>query len=417
MKKVKVIDSMMGTGKTSYAIQTIREAPSSQRFIYVTPFLNEVKRVKEEVTTRRLEEPKNKHGLGRKLDSLKRLIKEGADIVTTHALFAIIDEEVLELLMNRRYILFLDEVMQVISQVDYIRRDDIPILLDSNLIKLDEDGKVNWLGNPESDSRYNEIKFYALAGNLYSVNNIALVWNFPAKTFKFFKQVFILTYFFKGQIQRYYFDMHNVPYEYYSVKRESYHYKLVQLNDIDEDRGQFKNKIRIYDGKLNEIGKKDNSLSKTWFRNGNNKPGIKKLKSNLYNYFRNIQKAKAEEILWTTFKAELNKIKGKGFSKTESETKNPEDKGNACFVPFNIRATNQYRHKTKLAYCLNRYLKPIEKHFFAKHNIEIDEDLLALSDLLQWLFRSSIREGKAVDLYIPSKRMRNLLIDWLELRK
>jgi hypothetical protein len=416
MKKVKVIDSMMGTGKTSYAIQTMQEAPSSQRFIYVTPFLTEVSRVKEEVTNRRLREPKNKHGFGKKLDSLKRLLKKGADIVTTHALFAIVDEEVSELLMKNKYTLFLDEVMQVVSQIDCIRRDDIPILLGSDRINLDKDGKVNWLGDPALNSRYNEVKLYALAGNLYSLNDIALVWNFPAEIFKLFKQVYILTYFFKGQIQRYYFDLHSVPYRYYSVKKESNNYILVRLKDLDEDRSHLKEKIRIYDGKLNEIDKKDNSLSKSWFKDGNNGSKIKKLKSNLYNYFRNIQRAKADDILWTTFKGEFNKIKGKGYSKIKPDTIH-NDKGNSCFVPFTIRATNQYKHKTKLAYCLNRYLNPIEKNFFSQHGVKIDEDSLALSDLLQWLFRSAIREGKTIDLYIPSKRMRNLLIDWLEMKR
>lgn len=41
---VKIIDSMMGTGKTSYAIQLMREAEIDQKFIFVTPFLDEVQR-------------------------------------------------------------------------------------------------------------------------------------------------------------------------------------------------------------------------------------------------------------------------------------------------------------------------------------------------------------------------------------
>jgi hypothetical protein len=58
-------------------------------------------------------------------------------------------------------------------------------------------------------------------------------------------------------------------------------------------------------------------------------------------------------------------------------------------------------------------MNPIEERFFSEHNIKVDEELLALSDLLQWIFRSSIREGKPINIYIPSKRMRELLIKWI----
>ena len=38
----------------------------------------------------------------------------------------------------------------------------------------------------------------------------------------------------------------------------------------------------------------------------------------------------------------------------------------------------------------------------------------ALSILIQWVFRSAIRNGQEVWLYLPSARMRGLLAGWLE---
>ena len=43
----------------------------------------------------------------------------------------------------------------------------------------------------------------------------------------------------------------------------------------------------------------------------------------------------------------------------------------------------------------------------------MNEDLYSLSELIQWIYRSRIRNGEKINLYIPSKRMRELLIDWL----
>ena len=59
-------------------------------------------------------------------------------------------------------------------------------------------------------------------------------------------------------------------------------------------------------------------------------------------------------------------------------------------------------------------MHPIEKAFFEDNNVVVDEDLLALSDLIQWLFRGSIRNGVTMKVYIPSIRMRNLLKKYLK---
>ena len=51
--------------------------------------------------------------------------------------------------------------------------------------------------------------------------------------------------------------------------------------------------------------------------------------------------------------------------------------------------------------------------FFTDKRVKIEEDVWALSELIQWLFRSAIRENKEINLYIPSSRMRSLLKEWL----
>ena len=45
---------------------------------------------------------------------------------------------------------------------------------------------------------------------------------------------------------------------------------------------------------------------------------------------------------------------------------------------------------------------------------EISEDQFALSELLQFIFNSAIREGNEIWVYIPSIRMRMLLKRWIE---
>ncbi|MER1292416.1 hypothetical protein NQS36_16760, partial [Bacillus sp. C1(2022)] len=67
-----------------------------------------------------------------------------------------------------------------------------------------------------------------------------------------------------------------------------------------------------------------------------------------------------------------------------------------------------------LAYTINRYVNTVLYNYFKeKYNVSIDQDAFALSELLQWIWRSAIRNGEEITLFIPSLRMRKLLIDWL----
>jgi hypothetical protein len=43
----------------------------------------------------------------------------------------------------------------------------------------------------------------------------------------------------------------------------------------------------------------------------------------------------------------------------------------------------------------------------------IDKDIFALSEMVQFIWRSAIRNEQQINVYIPSKRMRNLLEQWL----
>ena len=127
---------------------------------------------------------------------------------------------------------------------------------------------------------------------------------------------------------------------------------------------------------------------------------MKQLQNNINNFFKNIVKGTPiNEKLWTTFKEYENAVKGKGYTN--------------AFVPINIRATNDYKESTAVAYIANRYMKPTLKHFFEVSGIEVDEDTYALSELIQFIYRSAIRDGKPITVYIPSKRMRELFKDWI----
>ena len=78
-----------------------------------------------------------------------------------------------------------------------------------------------------------------------------------------------------------------------------------------------------------------------------------------------------------------------------------------------MRATNEYKDRNSVAYLINRFENPIITGFLSKNGAEVNQDIFALSELIQFIWRSQIRDGKPINLYIPSERMRILLLEWL----
>lgn len=141
-------------------------------------------------------------------------------------------------------------------------------------------------------------------------------------------------------------------------------------------------------------------MSKRWFDNEENKSYIKRLKDNIYNFIHNKCHAKAEDVMWTCFKNQIGQLKGKGYAKSH--------------IPCNCRSTNDYSDKFILVYAVNRYLNPGIPAYFAQKEIHIDNDLMALSEMIQWIWRSRIRNGEPIEIYVASDRMRELLKMWLD---
>lgn len=398
MCEIYVVDSIMGSGKTSAAINKMNN-DTQNNYIFITPYLDEVQRIIDNCDKKHFIQPEHK-GKG-KLNSLHYLLGNKYNIASTHALFQHYNSYTKDLLKQGDYILILDEVCQVVEIVNLSKSDLDNILqnhahIEDNLLIWDDQ---NYIG------RYDDIKTMSLNKSLVVFNGNLLMWNFPVEIFKSFKKAYILTYMFKAQQQKYYYDFYDIEYKYIGVKNKNGYYTFSNdIKNIPEYIYSLKDKINILqDNKLNSIGEDYYSLSSSWFdreQKTRNKFLLKTLKKNVLNYFTNKIKSQSNETMWTTYKDHKKMLSGKGYTKG--------------FVSVNARATNEFRDKKNLAYCANIFLNPIIKQFFQTKDIKIYEDVYALSELVQWIWRSAIRDEKEINIYIPSSRMRNLLIDWLD---
>lgn len=395
----------MGSGKSTWAIKFINEH-TDKKFLCVVPLLDECKRYKEN-TNIDIIDPDN---WGSKWKHFRWLVENDKNIVTTHALIQKMDLDMLELLKSKEYILMIDECLDVLDTYR-ISKDDLKIIFNEKLVSLDNDGFLMWNEDKKPyRGVYNDIKrlcsFKSLMGfkkdNCDELARI-IMWNFPVDFFKCFDESYIFTYLWEGSIQKSYFDIHGIQYEKYMLNN---YRELIRHNKSleYEKRSKVVDLINIYDGKFNNIGMKigkSNPLSKSWYEDKRKKnlSIFGQLKSNTENYFRTITRTKSCDNMYSVFKPYCKYIKGEGYAKG--------------FVPCNARGTNNFKNKQALAYLINFFMQPDIKQFVEHYHIEFDEDLFSLSTLLQWVWRSQIREGKPINIYIPSERMRTLLKTWI----
>lgn len=383
----------MGSGKTTWAINQLINK-SEENILFVTPYCDECARIQRSAR-KKIHIPKQL-GDG-KLGNLGDMLQDQLDIASTHALFKMLDDRCKTAIENGNYTLILDETIDAVSPYHFQRKDDYRNLLERQDISVDENGLIQWTGK-NYDTRYNDVRLLAQNKCLFRVDDKFFLWHYPIDVFKLFKQVFILTYMFDGSYMKPYFDYYGINYRLKSVKQIDDRYALVDY--IQPKPSRCKNKINIYEGNLNDtIEEKSTALSSSWFKSRYHKNDVIRLKNNIFNYVHNITKAKSSDVLWTTFKAFQTHLRGKGYTKG--------------FLSCNARATNEYADRTVLIYALNWFPNPEIVKFFKQRDIAISADAVALSNMVQWVWRSAIRNGEPISIYIPSKRMRELLKKWL----
>lgn len=386
----------MGSGKTSAAINKMN-FETGKRFIFLTQFNDETQRIKKACSARGFVVPDN-YG-GSKLRSLHTRLKDGESIATTHALFYYYTEETLDYIRNGNYCLVLDEVIEIVKFLD-TTPDDIMSLIDSKLVEIEpETNRVVWMKEGYSGI-WNDLRKEIDSTFVTYEDGRLLVWMMPLEMFSAFKEVLILTYMFKAQYQYYYFLLHGVDIEYMGVENRNGKYFFT--GNASPARIDLPKIHVLDDAALNQIGDNYFSLSSSWHKNehGNNTELIQTLKNNLYNYFTNKVPGKNEDRLWASYASTENILKGRGFTKRH--------------IAFNMRATNEYANCAYLAYLVNVFPNVDTQRYFEKRGFTIDRDALATSDMVQWLWRSRLRKGEEVWLYLPSRRMRELLNKWID---
>ena len=408
---IKICDAIMGAGKTTAAINYINEHPE-QHFIYITPYLEEADRIKQGCPKARFVEPSAKipEYEFRKRNHTAALIKKGRNIATTHQAFKLYTDEMLQDIKHFEYTLIIDENVDVLERFD-CHPDDIQIAVESGYVK-EENNIYTLVKNDYHGFFFRDLFKFMKMHQLIKLEveqeiaeagdkECLFYWVLPPELMLSFKDVFVLTYLFEGQGLHHFMKIYDLPYEYIGIEKcGNENFKFGDYPGYTpEYLSNLKEMINVLNHpKLNNIGDDPYALSMTWFQT---KPQeVLRLKKNIYNCVNNIWKGvPKDQKLWACYKSHGGKLRGKGYSNS--------------FLTFNMRAVNAYRNRKYLIYAVNLFMNVSDKIFYESRGVEIDEDMYALSIMVQWIWRSAIRDGDKIDIYIPSSRMRKLLTDWI----
>lgn len=405
---VNVCDAIMGNGKSQSAITYMNEHPE-KKFIYITPYLEEANRIKHGCADLHFIEPSNKIGEYKFKKHLHTaaLIKEGRNIATTHQSFMAYTPDMLEDIRKWGYTLIVDENVDVLELYS-VSKEDIQLMVDGGYI-AEESGRYRLTGKDYHGKRFSDLISMMQSRELYFISTPGkeyfFYWVLPAQLFLSFEDVFILTYLFEGQSIHHFLKIFDIPYRYIGIEKTDggtgFRFTESASSYLPKYITRLSGMIHILEHeKLNRIGDGYYALSMNWYERKENTEAVEQLKKNLYNLYHNIwADVPSCNRIWGTYKSGQHRVKGRGYSN--------------AFLIFNAKATNQYRRCDHLAYLCNVFMNTNEQLFYQAYGIDVDSDMYALSIMVQWIWRSAIRDGKEIYLYIPSRRMRNILRAWI----
>ncbi|MDB3880498.1 hypothetical protein N9315_05250 [Alphaproteobacteria bacterium] len=415
-KAIKIIDYPCGSGKTTRMIENFKE---DQKYLVILPLLSEIKRViksSKDIEFVQPDENDNKHGT--KTSSLESHLLLGSNIATTHEMYERLVPMVKAGLLDD-YDIIIDEVPKVVEMVTSKSKTSIQeFYLDAGYMDVDATtGRVRptmkwWQNRDEvSDTLSPKILNFAETGCLYLQEGKMFIWVLPQCILTGGKSLTVMTYKPEGSMLLAYLSKLGLPFEVSNDNQleEDFKAKAAELITI-EDIGALSKNNFSYTGQV--AGMSSSSYYSKVSRS------LKNLKE------RKLVGVDINNILITCKKDAWIKTANDNNPHTEDEDETPKKNikpgvfsknsrlKDANWIANTTRGTNKYIHCSHLIYLYDQNVNPILARWLGNSSQDF-KDGYALTELIQWVWRSRVRRGEPITLYLPSPRMRRLFEEWL----
>jgi hypothetical protein len=376
-----------------------------RRYLVVVPTLDEVERVINDASVLFVE-PSDQGEHKTKSADLESLLRQGLNIVTTHKLYMDVAVFARQGLLEG-YDIIVDEVLDVCAQVDGVSPKSFQeFYVGRGYAEVEPDGRVRstpkWDAEVDAVSDTLHVKLYRLAnaGVLYYLDNTFFIWALPKELLTAGRSFTVCTYMAEGSMFLRYLEKLGIPY--------------VHEFDAEADR-QFREQARRLI-QVEDIPKLSNE--KLSFSAQKHNAGLaKKVSSALHGLHRGpLKRVSRENLLITCSK---QKWFHKGEDDPAERRAGPFASGSKMFkgatwIPNTTRGTNKYANATHAIYLYDQNMNPYIARYLGVSGDRDAHDWYAVAELIQWVYRTRVRRGEPVVLYLPSKRMRGLFQRWLD---
>ncbi|MFY0632908.1 MAG: hypothetical protein JXQ91_03795 [Vannielia sp.] len=471
MTHIRIVDRPCGYGKSTEIINSYR-AP--EKYITVVPFLSEIDRFMQAALDRRgfrMTQPEASEG--RKTDHCEKIIRAGKSVICTSALFYRLgslatkgsntphlvawDGTGTPTLTERNllddYNLIIDEVITPFEHATSVKPTEFAQdYVDLGMARVEADGRVvptgKWDATYEAGNGTFDRALYerAKSGALYQVSDNLFVLTVPFELLTRPKTVTIYTYLSQGSVLLHFLNKHlaqhpglftlevdRLPADVEARWRQDVSQALTVegLPELEKWRWTYSAQLKGLKTRAQCVPA-GNALRK--FRGR----ALRRVD------LTTVMLTSARSI-WCDHKTGDKPVAGKlsvhtrMFGRPTQESRFAMDVQDHVkdwsttgvqFVPNTTRGTNKHSDCTTAIYLYDQHPQPQLLRFLglAQGSPEAREfaDAYALTELVQWLFRSCIRKGgvngtgqpwqprQKATVYLPSQRMRNLLTNWLE---
>ena len=414
---ISVLDAPTGAGKTNAIFNWMRNNPS-KKYLYVSPMLTEVEqRVPIELGDLEFVYPTldydKEKGKASKSFSLLKNIQNGRNVAFSHVLFTQMTHEHLAAIKEKEYTLIIDEEMSFVEAYrGRYSKEDIVSLEAREFIKIHEDdlGRVEWLWHDIlENTAYAELKRLCEMQQLFCAkrHRSMLVTHLPVELLSSTKENILLTYMFDGSLMHSFTQLKGVE-----IKDFMKQYPEVCLLKTEEEfKEEARRLITIGDTPSTIKVKQQGGLSTAWYESTAKKEQLALVASAIRSI---VNKHGQSNMLFTM---PLNNseryIKDSRRSNPRCALHRSTKTGEGYFLYTSARATNDYSDKDVMVNAYNRFINVATKAYLQDYNQIIDDDKFALSEMVQWFWRSAIRKGNPVTFYFLSERMERLFTTWL----
>jgi hypothetical protein len=441
-KDTVIHDYPCGFGKSTRMIAGLKDDPRQQVLI-VVPDLEQVRALIEAAADRhgvRLYQPlartspQDEKDTGSpfnywhdtKREALQALIERGHNVITTHKLYSKI-AHLAQIGMLREVEVHIDEVLSVADDATSITQfsrspmkstDWRSLYLDKGYVSIcPETGRIDptdaWREKLDDLSGNLPVTFFgdAEAGRLYTdvpgCSDQIIIEELPVILLKCSKKVNIYTYRFDGSYMAAYLQKHGIGFtkaRYADVSPEEadrqFRARAADLVTIDAmprlanvplgftaQRRMVTSKQQGDTANAEEVRAAFRSIGRTLSR----------------------QKVHSSNLILTCAQSGWTNKHGRS-GKFAAGTKLFEG---AHWVANQTRGTNQYRHCSHVAYFWRQNPNPHVARFLGCDD-KRHADLYAVAEMIQFIWRSRIRDGQPITVFMPCPKMRRLWYRWLD---